>query len=129
MPLTHPATPLNVSDEARELAQFARAATHTPGPWRWDGNSLRAVTPAPEISAVHTILHDDGHGCGYLCSNVHETLRELDADRRVIEQAPVMLGLLQELMGTRDTWGNYHVNRDLEARLYAVISDATVAGV
>ena len=122
-------SPLNVSAEARELAQFARTATYTPGPWRWDGNSLRAVTPAPEISSVHTILNDDGHGCGYLCSNVHDTVRELDADRRLIAQAPVMLGLLQELMGTRDCWGNYHVSRDLETRLYAVISDATVAGV
>lgn len=111
--------PLNISAEA------PRFAAHTPGPWRWDGISLRAATPDPDHSAVHTILEAEG-GCGYLCSNVHDTLRELDADRRVIEQAPVLLGLLQELLGTRDAWGNYHVSRDLETRLYAAISDSTV---
>lgn len=119
---------LNVSSEARELAKFASPTTHTPGPWFWVGRSLRPVTADPNHSAVHTILEAEG-GCGYLMSNHHQTMRELDADMRVIAQAPVMLSLLQELMGTRDAWGNYHVSRDLETRLYAAISDSTVAGV
>jgi hypothetical protein len=119
---------LSVSTEARELAQFANPATHTPGPWCWFGSSLRPLNADPQHSAVHTILEAEG-GCGYLMSNHHQTLRELDADMRLIKEAPVMLGLLQELMGTRDAWGNYHVSRDLEQRLYAAISDATVAAV
>jgi len=119
-------TALNVSAEARDLAAHA-APTHTPGPWHWTGNSLRPVNPDPHASNVHTILRDDGQGCGYLCSNVHDTVRELDADLRLIAAAPCLLGLLQELMGTRDCWGNYAVSADLEQRLYAAISDATVA--
>lgn len=125
MPLNAPdATPAS-ADDAHALAH---THTHTPGPWCWVGCSLRPVTADPHHSAVHTILEADG-GCGYLMSNHHQTLRELDADMRLIKEAPTMLGLLQELMGARDCWGIYHISADLEQRLYAVISDATVASV
>jgi hypothetical protein len=67
---------------------------HTPGPWTWHGTSLRPEQAAPELSAVHTILDAEG-GCGYLASNVHETLRELDADMALIAAAPELLKALQ----------------------------------
>lgn len=122
---------LSVSAEARAPSAYVaeqQAPLHTPGPWRWHGRSLRAVTQDPHTSAVHTILEAEG-GSGYLMSDHHNTHREIDACMRVIEQAPVMLGLLQELMGTRDSFGNYGVSRELEQRLYAAIADATVAAV
>jgi hypothetical protein len=117
----------NVSAEARALAHYSAMAAealvdqrdrglrqgprHTPGPWAWHGSALRPEQPAPDLSAVHTILQTDG-GCGYLGSNVHNTLRELDADMALIAAAPELLNALrmlawhtQQLLEQRDTGG------------------------
>jgi len=112
---------LNVSDEARALAHYTAMAAealampcapethrHTPGPWVWNGRALRAEQPAPDVSAVHTILEAES-GCGYLGSNVHETVAEIDADMAVIAAAPELLNALrmlawhtQQLLDNRD---------------------------
>ncbi len=75
---------------------------HTPGPWQWDGTALRPAQPDPDVSHVHTILHADG-GCGYLMSNVHDTVREIDADLRLIQAAPELLKALQMVAEIHDT--------------------------
>lgn len=71
-------------------------AKHTPGPWHWphNGNSLRPVNPDPERSAVSEILFADG-GCGFLGRSNSDTLAELEADRRLIAAAPLMLEALE----------------------------------
>ena len=74
----------------------ATTTRHTPGPWIWDGNTLRPEQPDPARSAVHSILDADG-GFGFLGSDWRETLPELEADRRVIAAAPELLEALQRL--------------------------------
>ncbi len=69
---------------------------HTPGPWRWEGRTLRPASPDPERSAVHSILDADG-GYGFICSDLEETLAELDADRRLIVAAPMLLERLRRV--------------------------------
>ena len=71
-------------------AASTAATTHTPGHWAWHGYSLRAVTPNPEGSAVHTILEMECSGSGYLASDLAATTAELDADHRLIVAAPVL---------------------------------------
>jgi hypothetical protein len=106
-------TPLNVSAEARALAHYSAMAAealhlqrnagllarthHTPGPWAWDRDALRPETPDPDVSAVHTILRDDGQGRGYLGSKPSATLAEIDADRALIAAAPELLSALRML--------------------------------
>ena len=116
--------PLNVSAEARDLAAHAAAPGHTPGPWRWVGHSLRAVTPAPDRSAVHTILDAEG-GCGFLASNVHDTMREIDADLRLIAAAPDMLAVLIELRDSAAYWSEYDVPLGIVCRINDAIRKAT----
>jgi hypothetical protein len=70
---------------------------HTPGPWIWVDNTLRAETPDPETSAVHSILDRDG-GYGFLGRSQKDTLRELDADYPLIQAAPTALEALQQLL-------------------------------
>ncbi|MGH7462668.1 MAG: hypothetical protein ACREMA_16795 [Longimicrobiales bacterium] len=75
------------------------SAQHTPGPWAWDktGHSLRPVTPAPDTSAVHTILSPDG--CfGYMGSDFKATIAEDDANKRLIALAPDMFSILRTIM-------------------------------
>ena len=81
---------------APEDAAPAAPAAHTPGPWRWDGNSLRPAEPDPDTSSVHTVLEREG-GYGYLGSNWRKTLRELDADYALIAAAPELLAALREI--------------------------------
>jgi hypothetical protein len=70
---------------------------HTPGPWVWDGHTLKPANAAPDVSAVHSILDAEG-GFGYLMSDHKATLAELDADRRLIAAAPELLAALQALL-------------------------------
>jgi len=72
-------------------------ASHTPGPWFWDGNTLKPLNPDPERSAVYSILDADG-GFGFLGSDRRATLAELDADRALIARAPDLLELLLEAL-------------------------------
>lgn len=77
----------------------------TPGPWHWDGAALRAVTPNPEGSAVHTILEREG-GCGYLGSDWQATLAELDADFTLIAAVTELLDAARkaEQVFTKQRW-------------------------
>lgn len=77
-------------------AEITAKASHTPGPWLWDGNTLRPEQADPERSAVHSILDAEG-GFGFLGSDWRQTLPELEADRRVIAAAPELLVALQRL--------------------------------
>lgn len=65
-------------------------APHTPGPWQWDGITLRPVTPDPDNSAVHSILDRDG-GYGYMQSDHKATCAELEADYTLIAASPDLL--------------------------------------
>ena len=70
---------------------------HTPGPWVWQGCTLRPADPDPARSAVHSILERDG-GYGFLGSDHRATLAELDADYALIARAPMLLAILQRLV-------------------------------
>ena len=70
---------------------------HTPGPWVWDGCTLKPANAAPDVSAVHSILDAEG-GCGYLRSEHKATLTELDADMQLIAAAPELLVALKDLL-------------------------------
>ena len=70
---------------------------HTPGPWVWDGCTLKPANAAPDVSAVHSILDAEG-GCGYLMSDHKATLTELDADMQLIAAAPELLVALKDLL-------------------------------
>ena len=75
-------------------AAQAATARHTPGPWLWDGHTLKPAQPDPHRSAVHSILDAEG-GFGFLGSDVHQTCAELDADRVLIAAAPELLEALK----------------------------------
>jgi hypothetical protein len=80
-----------VSKSAPDAA--SQPACHTPGPWEWDGHTLRPSVPDPSVSAVHSILEADG-GHGFLRSKPSQTIAELDADRALIAAAPDLLAAL-----------------------------------
>ena len=67
---------------------------HTPGPWKWDGYSLRPENPNPDDYAVHTILEVDAFAYGFVDSDLAATTAECAANRALIESAPVMLDAL-----------------------------------
>lgn len=69
-------------------------ANHTPGPWKWDGYSLRPENPNPDAHAVHTILEVDTFAYGFVDSDLAATTAECAANRALIETAPVMLDTL-----------------------------------
>jgi hypothetical protein len=69
-------------------------AAYTPGPWHWDGNTLKPEKPDFSRSDVHSILDAEG-GYGFFGSDSRATLRELDADRALIAAAPDLLVALQ----------------------------------
>jgi hypothetical protein len=71
-------------------------APHTPGPWVWDGNTLRPANPDPDHSAVYSILDAEG-GYGFLGSDWRATGAELDADRALIAKAPDLLAMLRKI--------------------------------
>lgn len=73
-------------------------SAHTPGPWAWYGYSLRPANPDPGRYAVHTILHADDMGCGFLGSDNAATGAELDADHALIAAAPMLLKALRRLV-------------------------------
>lgn len=71
-------------------------AKHTPGPWVWDGITLRAAHRDSDASSVHSILDAEG-GYGFLGSKSSETLAELDADRALIAASPLLFDALEVL--------------------------------
>jgi hypothetical protein len=73
------------------------SAGHTPGPWTWEGHTLRPVNRDPRTSSVYSILHDDGGGFGFLASKTSDTVAELDADRALIAAAPELFDALETL--------------------------------
>jgi len=78
------------------LAEQSRdsIASHTPGPWKWDGYSLRPVELNPDAYAVHTILEVDTFAYGFVDSDLAATLAEDAANRALIEAAPDLLDAL-----------------------------------
>ena len=80
----------NTSEERRGT----HSASHTPGPWKWDGYSLRPVNPDPDTHAVHTILEVDNFAYGFIASELAATIAEDNANRALIEAAPTMLDAL-----------------------------------
>jgi len=97
------------------------SAPHTPGPWTWEGHTLRPVNRDPRTSAVYSILHDDDGGFGFLGSKPSDTLAELDADRALIAAAPQLLRVLREVA---DFWAGGDAPPQLEAAIYAAIRSA-----
>lgn len=75
----------------------SQAQDHTPGPWTWEGHSLRPAQPEPQRYAVHTIVTCSSGGYGFLASDHKKTAAELEADRRLIAAAPDLLAALQDL--------------------------------
>jgi hypothetical protein len=73
------------------------STTHTPGPWTWEGHTLRPVNRDPRTSSVYSILHDDGGGFGFLASKPSDTVAELNADRALIAAAPDLFEALETL--------------------------------
>lgn len=69
-------------------------AKHTPGPWKWDGYSLRPENPNPDAHAVHTILEVDTFAYGFVDSDLAATTAECAANRALIEAAPDLLDAL-----------------------------------
>ncbi len=86
--------------KAATLAHYQAQATpprHTPGPWTWEGHSLKPAQPDPQRYAVHTIVTCSSGGYGFLASDHKKTAAELEADRRLIAAAPDLLAALQDL--------------------------------
>lgn len=69
-------------------------AMHTPGPWKWNGYSLRPENPNPDAHAVHTILEVDTFAYGFVDSDLAATTAECAANRALIEAAPDLLDAL-----------------------------------
>lgn len=102
-------------------------AQFTPGPWKWDGNTLMPVNNDPATSAVHSILYADG-GYGYIGANLKDTLAELDACRRLIAAAPDLLAALRDAHTALSAvhLGMHH-KRDVLAAAADAIAKATEA--
>lgn len=79
-------------------------AKHTPGPWKWDGYSLRPVELNPDAHAVHTILEVDTFAYGFVDSDLAATLAEDAANRALIEAAPDLLSSLREALKIVDAY-------------------------
>ncbi len=77
---------------------------HTPGPWKWDGYSLRPVNPDPDAHAVHTILEVDNFAYGFIASELAATIAEDNANRALIEAAPDLLASLREALKIVDAY-------------------------
>lgn len=90
------------------------SARHTPGPWQWDGHTLRPVEPDPSKSHVYSILDADG-GYGFFGrDDISEVLAELDADRALIAAAPELLAASSYALEVLNR------NRGKQARLRAI---------
>ncbi len=79
-------------------------ANHTPGPWKWDGYSLRPENPNPDAHAVHTILEVDTFAYGFVDSDLAATTAECAANRALIEAAPDLLASLREALKIVDAY-------------------------
>jgi hypothetical protein len=68
-----------------------RPASHTPGPWTWDGYSLRAAAPNPDNHAVHTIIDAECIGWGFVAADPTATRAESTGNLALIAAAPELL--------------------------------------
>lgn len=108
------------------------SAAHTPGPWIWHGDTLRAAQPDPAASAVHSILSAEG-GYGFIASKPADTLAELEADRHLIAAAPDMLAALQSarnvIAADRDSFAQFNgrvgLSSDEDPALFEHVGDLT----
>lgn len=98
------------------------AAKHTPGPWTWEGNTLRPVDNDPTTSAVHSILDAEG-GYGYMSSKPSDTVAELEACRRLIAAAPDLLEALRAAYSDIQRLPGHTI--DMLGRIEAAITLAT----
>lgn len=71
---------------------------HTPGPWQWDGHSLRPANPDPDRSAIHTILDAEHLGWGFAVANPQQITAESAANLRLIGMAPELLAALSRAL-------------------------------
>lgn len=78
------------------MTQPNSANVHTPGPWKWsnEGYSLRPEFPQPDTHHIHTIFEVDTFGWGFVGSTLEDSLKESDANRALIEAAPILLDAL-----------------------------------
>lgn len=102
-------------------------AKHTPGPWTWDGYSLRPANPDPDQHAVHTIIDAEHIGWGFVCSDLRITTAESNANLALIAAAPELLTALEALCGLAEFRGG-HLNEygAAVAAARAVIAKAKV---
>ena len=90
--------------KASEKAPCNTSRQHTPGPWKWDGYSLRPENPNPDAHAVHTILEVDTFAYGFVDSDLAATTAECAANRALIEAAPDLLASLREALKIVDAY-------------------------
>lgn len=64
---------------------------HTPGPWAWDGYSLRPANADPDTHAVHTVIGAEHFGWGFVMSDPAKTRAESAANLALIAAAPELL--------------------------------------
>lgn len=90
--------------KASEKPSGINSGNHTPGPWKWDGYSLRPVELNPDAHAVHTILEVDTFAYGFVDSDLAATLAEDAANRALIEAAPDLLASLRDALKIVDAY-------------------------
>jgi len=91
------AHPAHGRDDARPPCTFP-ILRFTPGPWRWDGYSLRPANPNPDAHAVHTILEAEHLAWGFAGSDLAACLAEDVANRHLIAAAPDLYEALADLL-------------------------------
>lgn len=67
------------------------SASHTPGPWFWDGYSLGPMTRNPALHSVHTILTVEHFTWGFVGAPFDVVSSEGEANKRLIGAAPDLL--------------------------------------
>lgn len=98
---------------------------HTPGPWAWDGYSLRSKHPDPDTQAVHTIIDAEHIGWGFVGSDPAATRAESAANLALIAAAPDLLEALHlALPFVEDHEGDQSYKTGVVAKAVAKIKGA-----
>jgi len=127
-------TAIAAADTKEPLMQTSAlpaAPAHTPGPWHWDGYSLRPTDPDPDRHAVHTILESEHIGWGFVASDLHAVRQEADANLSLIAAAPQLLDAAQAAADllTRQKWqpgDTFNPEAVVLAKLMDAIIEATM---
>ncbi|MGQ0710889.1 MAG: hypothetical protein ACT4NV_14220 [Rhodoferax sp.] len=106
-----------------------RGAQHTPGPWVWDGYSLRPANPDSANYAVHTIIEAEHIGWGFAVADRAATRAESDANQALIAAAPDLIDatLAAEAVLAKGRWIKGSTDPESVAlwKLRAAIAKAT----